>query len=66
MAQESSKWHDVIANTSWMYLEGFKRIGLIDGEQLVDILTEEYDQMYDRLPAEVREKLGLRRALIPD
>ena len=42
--------------------EGFKRVGLIDGEQLVDILTEEYG----RLPVEVRERLGLRRALIPD
>lgn len=41
--------------------EGFKRIGLIDGEQLVGILAEQYD----RLPAEVRDKLGLRRALIP-
>ena len=42
--------------------EGFRRIGLIDGEQLVDILAEEYD----RLPAEVREKLGLRRVLVAD
>ena len=41
--------------------EGFKRIGLVDGEQLVDILAEEYD----RLPQEVREKLGLRRAMVP-
>ncbi len=41
--------------------EGFKRIGLIDGEQLVAILAEEYD----RLPPEVREKLGLRRAVVP-
>ena len=40
--------------------EGFKRIGLIDGGQLVDILAEEYD----RLPQEMREKLGLRRALV--
>ncbi len=40
--------------------EGFKRIGLIDGGQLIDILAEEYD----RLPQEVREKLGLRRALV--
>ena len=40
--------------------EGFKRIGLIDGGQLVDILTEEYD----RLPQEVREKLGLRWVLV--
>jgi restriction endonuclease Mrr len=41
--------------------EGFKKIGLIDGGQLVDILVEEYDH----LPAEVREKLGLRRVLVP-
>ncbi len=40
--------------------EGFKRIGLIDGGQLVDVLAEEYD----RLPQEVRERLGLRRALV--
>lgn len=40
--------------------EGFKRIGLIDGGQLVDILTKEYD----RLPEEVREELGLRRVLV--
>ena len=39
---------------------GFKRVGLIDGEQLVGILTEEYE----RLPAEVLDKLGLRRALV--
>lgn len=39
---------------------GFKRIGLIDGGQLVGILAEEYD----RLPQEVRDKLGLRRALV--
>ena len=40
--------------------EDFKRIGLVDGRQLVDILTEEYD----RLPPEVRERLGLRRVLV--
>jgi restriction system protein len=39
---------------------GFKRIGLIDGDQLVDILAQEYG----RLPEEVRERLGLRRALV--
>ncbi len=42
--------------------EGFKRVGLIDGEQLVDILTE----AYDRLPEELRERLGLRRTLVVD
>ncbi len=41
--------------------EGFKKIGLIDGGQLVDILVEEYEH----LPVEVREKLGLRRVLVP-
>lgn len=41
--------------------EGFKKIGLIDGDQLVDILAEEYE----RLPTEVRDKLGLRRVLVP-
>jgi restriction system protein len=46
--------------------EGFKRIGLIDGQQLVDILTGEYDQLYERLPTQIREKLGLRRALVAD
>lgn len=40
--------------------EGFKRIGLIDGKQLVDILSEEYE----RLPGELREKLRLRRGLM--
>lgn len=42
--------------------EGFKRIGLIDGAQLVDILTGEYEQ----LPAETKDKLGLRRALVAE
>jgi len=42
--------------------EGFKRIGLIDGQQLVDILTEQYD----RLSTGARERLGLRRTLVPD
>ena len=42
--------------------EGFKRIGLIDGEQLVDILNEQYE----RLSGEMRERLGLRRALVPE
>jgi restriction endonuclease Mrr len=41
--------------------EGFKKIGLIDGGQLVDILVEEYEH----LPQEVRERLGLRRVLVP-
>ncbi len=41
--------------------EGFKKIGLISGAQLVDILIEHYDD----LSAEVREKLNLRKTLIP-
>lgn len=42
--------------------EGFKKVGLTDGEQLVDILADQYE----RLPEEVREKLGLRRVLVAD
>lgn len=41
--------------------EGFKRIGLIDGEQLVGILNEQYDS----LSRGMRERLGLRRVLVP-
>ncbi len=41
--------------------EGFKKIGLIDGDQLVDVLAEEYEN----LPIEIRDKLGLRRVLVP-
>lgn len=41
--------------------EGFKKIGLINGEQLVDILIEHYDD----LPSEIKDKLNLRRMLIP-
>lgn len=40
--------------------EGFKRSGLVEGKPVVDILAEEYE----RLPIEVREKLGLRGALV--
>lgn len=42
--------------------QGFKRIGLIDGEQLVDILNEQYAS----LSVEMCERLGLRRALVPE
>jgi restriction endonuclease Mrr len=35
--------------------EDFKRIGLIDGEQLVDIFNEQYE----RLSVEMRERLRL-------
>lgn len=41
--------------------EGFKKIGLIDGSQLVDILIEHYDDLAE----EVRDKLNLRKTLIP-
>jgi restriction system protein len=42
--------------------EGFKRIGLINGRQLVDILTEKYHE----LPAELKDRLNLRLALFPE
>lgn len=41
--------------------DGFRKIGLIDGSRLVDILIEHYDD----LAGEVREKLNLRKTLIP-
>ena len=41
--------------------DGFKKIGLIDGSRLVDILIENYDHLSE----EVREKLNLRKTLIP-
>jgi len=41
---------------------GFKRIGLINGRQLVEILTEKYHD----LPTELRERLNLRLALFPE
>lgn len=39
---------------------GFPRIGLINGEQLVDILTEHWDD----IPTEFQEKLGLKKGLV--
>ncbi|MCX7022654.1 MAG: restriction endonuclease [bacterium] len=42
--------------------EGFKRIGLINGRQLVDILTEKYHD----LPTELKDRLNLRLALFPE
>jgi len=42
--------------------QGFPRIGLINGEQLVDILTEHWEA----LPDEFREKLGLKIGLVPN
>lgn len=41
---------------------GYKRIALIDGEQLVDILVEEYDN----LPADLRDSLALKKVLVPE
>ncbi len=41
---------------------GYKRIGLINGAQLVDLLTEHYDD----LSPELKEKLHLRMTLIPE
>lgn len=38
---------------------GFPRIGTINGSQLVDILSQKWDE----LPEEIREKLGLKRSL---
>lgn len=40
---------------------GFKKIGLINGKQLVGILIEHYDA----LPPELQDKLGLQKTLIP-
>lgn len=41
--------------------DGFKKIGLINGSQLVDILTDHYDDLSE----ELRDKLNLRKTLIP-
>lgn len=41
--------------------EGFKKVGLINGIQLVGILVENYDHLSE----EVKTKLGLRKTLIP-
>ena len=40
---------------------GFPRIGLINGEQLVDLLAEHWDD----IPSEFKEKLNLKVGLIP-
>ena len=39
---------------------GFARIGLIDGENLVDILAEHWD----KIPVEFRDKLNLKLGLV--
>jgi len=41
---------------------GFKRIGLVDGRHLVDILVEHYESLSPGL----RDKLRLRKALVPE
>ncbi|WP_295939482.1 restriction endonuclease [uncultured Alistipes sp.] len=48
------KAHDVANET------GFPRIGLINGEQLVDILTEHWED----IPSDFKEKLGLKLGLV--
>jgi len=40
--------------------QGFPRIGTINGRQLVDLLSAKWED----LPAELRQKLGLRRSLV--
>jgi restriction system protein len=40
--------------------QGFPRIGLINGEQLVDILAEHWDD----IPVEFKEKLNLKIGLV--
>lgn len=42
--------------------QGFPRIGLINGEQLVDILAEHWTD----IPVEFREKLSLKIGLVPN
>lgn len=39
---------------------GYPRIGTINGDQLVDILVEKWDE----LPLDLRERLGLKRSLV--
>ena len=41
--------------------QGFPRIGLINGDQLVDILTEHWSD----IPEEFKEKLNLKSGLVP-
>lgn len=53
-ADFQAKAHE-IANAA-----GFPRIGLIDGEKLVDILTE----IWEEIPEEFRNKLGLKIGLV--
>jgi predicted Mrr-cat superfamily restriction endonuclease len=41
---------------------GFPRIGTINGEQLVDLLSEKWQDL--QLPEELKNKLGLKRGLV--
>ena len=41
--------------------DGFARVGLINGEQLVDLLTEHWQD----IPDEFRDTLGLKPILVP-
>jgi len=41
---------------------GFPRIGTINGEQLVDLLSEKWEEL--QLPEELENKLGLKRGLV--
>lgn len=41
--------------------DGFPRIGLIDGRQLVDLLVEHWEN----IPADFRNRLSLKPGLIP-
>jgi len=43
---------------------GFPRIGTIDGNQLVDVLSEKWEEIEPNIPEEIRQKLSLRRGLI--
>ena len=42
--------------------QGFPRIGTINGDQLIDLLSQEWENI--DLPEEIKEKLGLKRGLV--
>jgi len=42
--------------------DGFPRIGLINGKQLVDILSEHWDEI--EMPSDFKDKLGLKMGLV--
>jgi restriction system protein len=41
--------------------QGFPRIGLVNGRQLVDLLVEHWSD----IPTEFQERLGLKQGLVP-